>query len=75
MVERGFENFSTNHVANAVGFRVGTVYRYFARKDNILRHLYDEWLDNEDERHLIPTCNQNPPKQDCQLGAGCITQI
>ncbi|SLN12737.1 Fatty acid metabolism regulator protein [Falsiruegeria litorea R37] len=47
LVERGFENFTTNHVADAVGCRIGTVYRYFAHKDDIYRRLYDEWLAEE----------------------------
>lgn len=47
LVERGFENFTTNHVADAVGCRIGTIYRYFAHKDDIIRKLYDDWLAEE----------------------------
>lgn len=57
LVDRGFENFTTNHVADAVGCRIGTVYRYFAHKDDIFRRLYDEWL-AEEKRVNIQALNE-----------------
>lgn len=52
LVDKGYENFTTLHVAEATGCRIGTVYRYFTDKDDIFRRLYDDWLSEEQRVNL-----------------------
>lgn len=39
IVERGLDNLTTNHVAEAAGVSVGSLYQYFADKDAIVEAL------------------------------------
>ncbi len=44
LIENGYQNFTTNHVASTAKCNIGTVYRYFSSKDEIITALYGEWL-------------------------------
>lgn len=44
LIERGLERFTTNHVAQKAGCNIGTVYRYFPDKADIIKELYRDWL-------------------------------
>jgi AcrR family transcriptional regulator len=45
LLSQGYERFTTNRVAAASGFNIGTVYRYFPDKENIISQLYQKRLD------------------------------
>lgn len=45
LLSQGYERFTTNRVAAASGFNIGTVYRYFPDKENIISKLYQRRLD------------------------------
>lgn len=45
LLSEGYEKFTTNRVAAESGFNIGTVYRYFPDKENIILKLYTERLD------------------------------
>lgn len=47
LIQRGYEGFTTNHVAQAAGCNIGTLYRYFPEKNEIIKHLYQDWLAGE----------------------------
>ncbi|WP_166417313.1 TetR/AcrR family transcriptional regulator [Cochlodiniinecator piscidefendens] len=44
LIRDGFEKFSTNHVATEAGCNIGTVYKYFKDKSDIITRLYEEYL-------------------------------
>lgn len=44
LLSEGYEKFTTNRVAVESGFNIGTVYRYFPDKENIILKLYTERL-------------------------------
>lgn len=50
LIDRGYEHFTTNHVAAEAGCNIGTLYRYFPDKEALIRALYRQWL--EDERDV-----------------------
>ncbi|MCA9631106.1 MAG: TetR/AcrR family transcriptional regulator [Myxococcales bacterium] len=45
----GIESFTTNHVANAAGVSVGSLYQYFRNKDALLLGLVERGLFEADE--------------------------
>jgi AcrR family transcriptional regulator len=47
LIARGYEQFTTNHVAGEAGCNISTLYRYFPDKDAIIRALYQGWLSDE----------------------------
>lgn len=47
LIQRGYEGFTTNHVANEANCNIGTVYRYFPEKNEIIKSLYLSWLAEE----------------------------
>ena len=44
LIENGYQNFTTNRVADSAKCNIGTVYRYFVSKEDIIAALYKEWL-------------------------------
>ncbi|SIO35076.1 TetR/AcrR family transcriptional regulator [Halodesulfovibrio marinisediminis] len=44
LLSEGYEKFTTNRVAAASGFNIGTIYRYFPDKDKIIIQLYKRRL-------------------------------
>ena len=44
-VEQGFRGTTTREIAEAAGLRQGSLYHYFARKDDILSELLDRVID------------------------------
>lgn len=61
LIERGYENFTTNHVAAASGYNISTVYRYFPEKNEIIKQLYLLWLDDERETNQRVVAGLKPP--------------
>lgn len=46
LLSEGYERFTTNRVAAASGFNIGTIYRYFPDKESIVIKLYQKRLDD-----------------------------
>ncbi|WP_220793175.1 TetR/AcrR family transcriptional regulator [Nocardioides stalactiti] len=44
LVERGYDGFSTNHVATAAGISPGSLYQYFPNKAAILDEVVDRYV-------------------------------
>lgn len=42
---RGFPNVTTNHIAEHAGVSIGSLYQFFADKDEILAALQDKWTE------------------------------
>lgn len=40
--ERGYEDFTTNHVAERAGVSIGSLYQYFPDKASLLKALYED---------------------------------
>lgn len=47
LIARGYEQFTTNHVAEDAGCNISTLYRYFPDKDAIIAEIYRAWLADE----------------------------
>lgn len=52
LVARGLEHFTTNHVAAEAGCNISTLYRYFPEKNEIIKQLYLDWLEDEKQVNL-----------------------
>lgn len=52
LLSEGYEKFTTNRVAAASGFNIGTIYRYFPDKETIIIRLYQK---RQDEAFLLLT--------------------
>ena len=66
IIDKGFENASTNYIAEVAGVSIGTVYQYFPRKEAILAAL----LEQDVVRHSGPLrqCmldNLHRPLEEC----------
>lgn len=66
IIDKGFENASTNYIAEVAGVSIGTVYQYFPRKEAILAAL----LEQDVVRHAGPLrqCmldNLHRPLEEC----------
>jgi len=49
LVKRGYDKTTTNHVAEAAGVSVGSLYQYFPNKEAIVAALLDEHLEQTQE--------------------------
>lgn len=61
LIRDGFEKFTTNHVAAEAGCNIGTVYRYFPEKNEIIKRLYLDWLDSEKAINIQAVQDLNAP--------------
>ncbi len=46
IAERGLAQASTNHIARRAGVSIGSLYQYFANKDELLAALFDKLVDD-----------------------------
>ena len=44
LIDHGYEKITTNHIAEAAGCNIGTLYRYFPNKDDVIVRMYQDWL-------------------------------
>jgi AcrR family transcriptional regulator len=61
LIDRGVENFTTNHVASEAGCNISTIYRYFPEKHEILHQLYHMWLADEVALNLAAVAEAKHP--------------
>lgn len=45
LVERGYDALTTNHVARRAGVSIGTLYRYFRSKEDLVGAFVDRYID------------------------------
>ena len=57
LAERGTERLTTRHVADAAGISVGTLYHYFADKNDLLRALEQQYI-----RELMAALQEATPE-------------
>ncbi len=57
LVKRGYQATTTNHIADAAGVSVGSLYQYFPNKEAIVAALLDEHLERTQEFLRAGTAN------------------
>ncbi len=75
LVKRGYQATTTNHIADAAGVSVGSLYQYFPNKEAIVAALLDEHLERTQEFLRAGTANAlDQPLEDaaCALIEGLI---
>lgn len=45
LIERGYDDTTTNHIADAAGISPGSLYQYFANKESIIAAVIDRYTD------------------------------
>jgi len=57
LVKRGYQSTTTNHIAEAAGVSVGSLYQYFPNKEAIVAALLDEHLEESQQFLRAGTAN------------------
>ena len=69
LVKRGYQSTTTNHIAEAAGVSVGSLYQYFPNKEAIVAALLDEHLEATQEFLRRGTANAlEQPLEDAARG-------
>ena len=73
IAELGFHNTPTSKIAEKAGVGVGSIYRYFTDKDELIHALFNYVVEKESQE-ILRECNTNAPirEQFIQLCTGML---